>query len=120
MSMSWLFLTLWIELEKFFFKYLLKESFLRTNKEIYKYTKRGESEDEEYTQYLKSNRTSTIGDITHYPDNNTEPDNKEVYYDTSQNNIWIDHLQKLRTYKIIHRADYILIMKKVKSESMTF
>lgn len=120
MSMSCLFLILRFEFEEFFFKNLFKESFLRTNKEIYKYTEGRKSEDKEYTQYLESNWASTVGNITYYPDNNTEPDNKEIYYDTSQNHIRIHHLQKLRVDKIIHRADYILIIEKVKSESMTF
>ena len=87
MLLIFLFIVFWklgIEAEKFRFKYLFKKGFLRSEKEIYEDTKWSQEKYEQNTQNLEYNRVCPISNIANDPHNETKPDNKKIYDDTSE------------------------------------
>lgn len=96
------FLKFWIESEKFIFKNLFKNSFLRPKKEIHKYTEWSEKKNEQNTHNLENKRLCSIGHITYDPYHETEPNNEEIYHHTPDDHIWIDPRENLRSEERIH------------------
>jgi len=93
-----------IKADKFRFKDLFEECFLRSEEEIDKYAKWSEEEHHEDAEDLKSQRMRPICDISHYPDDETKPHNKEIYYNATKEDIWVEPRHESK--REIHKFDY--------------
>lgn len=93
-----------IKADKFRFKYLFEECFLWSQEEIDKYTKRGQKKYHEDAKDLQSQRMRPICYISHYPYHETKPDNKEIYYDSTEENIWVE--PRHESEREVHEFDY--------------
>lgn len=78
-----------IESEKLSFKYLFKKGFLRSQEEIYKYTKWRQKKHEKNTKDLKNYWMCPIGNISNNPDHQTKPYYKEIDNNATKNQIRI-------------------------------
>ena len=96
------FLILSIETEKFGFKNLLKKSFLWSQKKVYKNTKRSEEKNKKYAKNLKNYWMSPIGNIPHYPHNQTKPNYEKIDNHTAENKVWINPRKESKTRGNIH------------------
>lgn len=97
-----IFLKFWIKSEKFIFKNLLKNSFLRSKKEIDKYAQRGKKENQEYANDLENNWAGTICHISDNPYNKTKPNNKEINHHPPYYHIRIKPLKNIGSEDFIH------------------
>lgn len=95
-----------IELEKFLFKYFFKKCFLRTNQEVDKDTKWCQKKHNQNRDNLQPDRTSSVTDIFCYPNNNTEPDNKDIQYYSTEYHIDIELSKIVERRNRIHNVVY--------------
>lgn len=102
--MFFVFCILRVKADKFRFKDLFEQSFLRSEEEINKYTEWRQKENHEDADDLESERMRPVCNISHYPDNETKPYNKEINYNCTKEDIWIEPGHEIE--REVHKFDY--------------